>query len=192
MPATSPLLFLDFDGVLVLQNASKTRQIAEALKTIGSGKGAIEEFQDLWPGLFERRARDYLKALHHEFQLTYCLTSPWAQWIDKPTMVKLLRLGGLEFVASRLHSRWEIAPPDQATSRYAAITHWLKLNGTNGAPWWVLDAESSGASQLDWPQEIQTRTIVCFRDVGLTDFESERLRQALKANSASGSTGHEH
>lgn len=62
MPANS-LLFLDFEGVLVVQNASKIRQIAEALKTIGSGKAVIEDFQDLWPGLFERRARDYLKVL---------------------------------------------------------------------------------------------------------------------------------
>lgn len=174
----SPLLFLDFEGVLVLQSAAKIRQIAEALKSIGSGKAAIEDFKDLWPGLFERRARDYLKALHDEFQFAYCLTSPWAKWIDKPTMLLLLRQGGLEFVAGRLHSRWEIAPQDQATSRSAAITHWLRLNGTE-IPWWVLDAQSSGSSELDWPPDMQARAIVCFRDVGLTDFESERLRQAL-------------
>ena len=181
MPANSPLLFLDFEGVLVVQNATKTRQIAEALKTIGSGKAAIEDFKELWPGLFERRARDYLKVLHEEFQLTYCLTTPWAQWIDRSTMVKLLRQGGLEFVASRLHSRWETASADPSLSRPQAIEHWLQLNGNHDTPWWVVDAEAGGASHLDWPPDMQTRAIVCFSDVGWTDFESEKLRQAIKS-----------
>ena len=175
------MLFLNFEGVLVLQNPGKIRQIVEALKTIGSGKATIDDFKDLWPGLFERRARDYLKVLHDEFQMTYCLTSPWTQWIDKQTMVKLLRQGGLEFVAGRLHSRWETTSADPSLSRPHAITHWLRLNGNPDTAWWVVDAEAGGASHLDWPPDIQTRAIACFSDLGWTDFESEKLRKALKS-----------
>lgn len=183
MPATSSLLFLDFEGVLVVQGATKIQQIAQALKSIGSGKTTTEDFQDLWPGMFERRARDYLNALHEEFQLTYCLTSTWAQWIDKPTMVKLLRQGGLEFVANRLHSRWELALSDPAKSRSDAIAHWLQLNGQNDLQWVLLDDEASGDSLSEWPEDMQTRTVLCFSDVGLTGFELEKLRSMLKPRS---------
>ncbi len=180
MSSTPPLLFLDFEGVLVLQSAVKYQQIADALRTVGSGKADIEDFTDEWQGLFERRARENLKALDAEFQLTYCLTLPWAQMVDKANMIRLLRRGGLEFVASRLHPRWEAAATGQTNPRSQAVTSWLKVHGIETESWFVLDAGSSGTDCNEWPDKMLTHTIACISDVGFTDFEAEKLRIALQ------------
>ena len=180
MSSPRPLLFLGFEGVLVLQSLSKQESLAEALRAIGRGDAELEDYGDVLAGLFERHACDYLKAIHNEFRLTYCLTSEWTQLADKNTMAKLLRHCRLEFVANNLHPRWETGRSDPSSTRVDAIERWLKLNDATDLNWFVLDSEKKDANFSTFSEDRQSRTLRCFGDVGFTEFEFRELRQALK------------
>lgn len=102
MTPAAPLLFLEFEGVLVLGGSAKMAFVTQAVNDIARGKSTWREHQEAWDGLFAAEAVRQLKALHDQFQLQYCLSTDWTGFLDKAAMLNVLRLSGLGFVASNL------------------------------------------------------------------------------------------
>ena len=117
MSSPALLLFLDLEGVLVLNEDIKRSQVEDAIRTIAIGKSRWKDFQEFWDGLFEPAAVIQLKTLHDQFELQYCLTSEWTSMMDRTAMLSLLHLSGLEFIASNLHARWETRSGQTASAR---------------------------------------------------------------------------
>lgn len=179
MSSPTLLLFLELEGVLVLNGSDKRLQVEDAIRTIASGKSSWQDYQKLWDGLFEPAAVSQLKSLHDQFELHYCLTTDWTSMMDRAAMRNLLRLSGLGFVAGNLHARWETRSGQAASDRADAIENWLGFDPANQGLWAALDselhdygAEIFSASHLEF-------SVVCCRDVGLTGFETGMLREAF-------------
>lgn len=179
MSSPALLLFLELEGVLVLNGSIKRAQVEDAIRAIASGKSRWEGYQELWDGLFEPAAVDQLKSLHDQFELHYCLTSDWTSMMDRAAMHNLLRLSGLGFVAGNLHARWETRSSQAASNRADAIENWLGFDPANQGLWAALDSELHDSSAELFSATHPEFSVVCCRDVGLTGFETGKLREAL-------------
>lgn len=179
MSSPALLLFLELEGVLVLNESIKRSQVEDAIRTIASGKSRWKDYQELWDGLFEPAAVIQLKTLHDQFELHYCLTSEWTSMMDRTAMLYLLRLSGLGFVASNLHARWETRSAQAVSDRADAIENWLCFNPAHKGLWAALDSELHGSGTEFFSASHPEFSVVCCRDVGLTSFETGKLREAF-------------
>ena len=107
MSSPALLLFLELDGVLVLNGSFKRALVADAIRTIAAGEYKWGDFEELWDALFDLEPIRQLKILHEQFEPQYCLTSDWTALMDRTAMLNVLRLSGLGFVVNNLHARWE-------------------------------------------------------------------------------------
>lgn len=173
------LLFLELDGVLVLNGAAKRVQLENAVRTIASGEAKWRDYQHLWDKLFEPEPVKQLKLLHDQFEPLYCLTSDWTSLMDRSAMLNVLRLSGLGFVASHLHARWDTGSAANVSHHATAIESWIGINADHEHLWAAIDSEQSDVQLVSWPVTHATFMVHCCRDVGLTSFETEVLRAAL-------------
>ena len=174
MKTPAPLLFLELEGVLVLGGSKKRELVADAVSAIARGNATWRDHHDIWENLFAAEPVRQLKALHHQFQLRYCLTTNWAGLLDKAATLNVLRLSGLGFVASNLHARWEV---DRVVRRSDQIEAWLRHHSDQHDQWVVLDSEVRGPDVLLWPEHLAAHTVFCCSDVGLTGFEAGDTRE---------------
>jgi hypothetical protein len=179
MTPAAPLLFLEFEGVLVLGGSAKMAFVTQAVNDIARGKSTWREHQETWDGLFAAEAVRQLKALHDQFQLQYCLSTDWTGFLDKAAMLNVLRLSGLGFVASNLHARWEVGRGLGAVRRSDQIEAWLHHYSDQDGQWVVLESEVHGPDVLLWPEHIAAHTVFCCSDVGLTGFEAGAIREGF-------------
>ena len=173
------LLFLELDGVLILNGIAKRMQVADAIRSIASGEAKWRDYQDLWDQLFEPEPVKQLKLLHDQFEPLYCLTSDWTSLMDRSAMLNVLRLSGLGFVASHLHARWDAGTAPADSHKPRAIKSWLSINPDHEHLWAALDSEHSDVERENFPATNAEFTVCCCRDVGLTIFETETLKAAL-------------
>ncbi len=177
MKSPAPLLFLELEGVLVLGGSTKKALVAETVSAIARGDSRWGDHHDLWQRLFAPEPVRQLKSLHDQFQTLYCLTTDWAGFMDKATMLNALRLSGLGFVASNLHARWELDRGLGAVRRSDQIEAWLRHHSDQHDQWVVLDSEVRGPDVLLWPEHMAAHTVFCCSDVGLTGFEAGAVRE---------------
>ena len=94
MSSPALLLFLELEGVLVLNGSTKRALVADAIRTIAAGESKWMDYQELWDQLFDPEPTRQLKILHDRFDPLYCLTSDWTALMDRPAMLHVLRLSG--------------------------------------------------------------------------------------------------
>ena len=176
MSTPSLLLFLELEGVLVLNASAKRALVADAIRTIAAGQYKWGEFEALWDVLFDPEPIRQLKILHDQFEPLYCLTSDWTALMDRTAMLHVLRSSGLGFVAKNLHTRWETASAHTQLQFVDAIETWLGVNPDHNSLWAAVDSERRDSVQQNLPATNAKFTVLCCRDVGLTSFETERLR----------------
>ena len=168
------LLFLEFEGVLVLGGSAKRDMVADTVSDIARGNSTWRDHQVLWTNLLEAEPLRQLKALHNQFQLQYCLTTDWTGFLDKAAMLNVLHLSGLGFVAGNLHARWEVDQGHRAV-RTDQIKTWLHLNSDWYDRWLALDSDVRGPGVQDWPKELTDFAVFCCSDAGLTQFEADAI-----------------
>jgi hypothetical protein len=168
------LLFLEFEGVLVLAGSAKRDVVADTVSDIARGNSTWRDHQVLWTTLFEAEPLRQLKALHNQFQLQYCLTTDWTGFLDKAAMLNVLHLSGLGFVAGNLHARWEVDQGHRAV-RTDQIKTWLHLNSDWQDRWLALDSDVRGPGVQNWPKELTDFAVFCCSDAGLTQFEADAI-----------------
>lgn len=179
MNSPALLLFLEFEGVLILNGSAKRVQLEDAIRFIASGEAKWRDYQDLWDQLFEPEPVKQLKLLHDQFEPLYCLTSDWTALMDRSAMLNVLRLSGVGFVASHLHARWDAGSSPADSHKPRAIESWLGINPDHKHLWAALDSEHSDVERDNLPTTDAEFTVRCCRDVGLTSFETARLQAAF-------------
>lgn len=163
-----PLLFLDFDDVLVLN-----------LDGNPGGYDAIAPNPppDIWQKLFHAPAVAVLRTVFEEFAPAYVITTSWLQFLHPEGLVQILRRCGLDFVADNLHEQPE-APFTRGRTRADAIAAWLQANH-RGEPYVILDDTLSGTG-LDQPiWQKGERVVLCDVRIGLLPDHLPAIRRAL-------------
>ena len=179
MSSPALLLFLKLDGVLVLNGSSKRSCVADAVRSVASGESDWQDHQELWNQLFEPEPIRQLQILHDQFEPTYCLTSDWTATMDRSATLIVLNLSGLGFVGRNLHARWETGSAESASGRAVAIENWLGINPDHKALWAALDSDLHDSAGAQFVESHADYSVRCCRDVGLSNFETEKLQAAL-------------
>lgn len=177
-----PVLFLDFDDVICLNKPFGGYEAIHAISRLSKEPDLPPtEYQKLWEQLFDASAKAYLKALHDEFLPWYVLSTSWWWLLDKNALVSILTKCGLQFVADNLHPSWATPKRMQPDIRAREISNWQGANPGFEDLWVVLDDELSGTGFADWPIQAREPFIVlCKENVGLTEVEFEKLRNAFQ------------
>lgn len=180
--ASIPLVFLDIDDVLCL---NLPYGMVEALAVLNDAHpNPLLVLREL----FEPRAREALAQVQAAMQgrLCYVISSTWREALDRGQMDRLLRGGGLAFVADALHdeARWCTPLKFGRSRRVDEIAQWLDQYH-RGEPFVVIDDMFSGASlkpALTNPSHpLSGRVVLCQEYVGLTDAHVQRIVEALRA-----------
>lgn len=179
MSSPALLLFLELEGVLVLNGSTKRALVAAAVRTIASGESKWRDYEELWDQLFDPEPIRQLKKLHDQFEPLYCLTSDWTSMMDRSAMLVVLNLSGLGFVGRNLLGRWETESGQSVSGRAGAIEKWLGINPDHKELWVTLDSELHDSAEQPFPDSHADYRVLCCRDVGLTNFEIEKLRVAF-------------
>ena len=160
MSSPALLLFLELEGVLVLNGSTKRALIADAIRTIAAGEYKWRDYQELWEELFDPEPIRQLKVLHEQFEPLYCLTSDWTALMDRTAMLHVLRLSGLGFVANNLHARWETGSAHTQSHFVEAIETWLGINPDHNSLWAAVDSERRDSVQQNLPATYAEFTVL--------------------------------
>ncbi len=179
------VLFLDIDDVLCLNQPFGGYDVLQALSEVSKGTSQIQDFPDLWAGLFSERAVSLVAAIHSEFNPNYVLSTSWRQFMNRPALEAVLKKTGLGFVVENFHSDWQTpeldatpqawGPPVRAT-RADEISAWLQTN-PGCTHWAVLDDQLSGTGLVG--QRWKSRVVLCKENVGFGDAEFRALKAIL-------------
>lgn len=187
-----PVLFLDFDDVLCLNNPYGGYDVIEALAQVEKKSAKVRDFQEIWQQLFAPDAKTHLKALHDEFSPCYVLSTSWRHFMNRDALAAVLANCGLKFVAQNLHPHGETPISMSQQLRAREIGLWLADHPEQRDNWVVLDDERSGTGyeEHDPHQEDLPFIVLCREGIGLTALEHAKLRAAFllrKANNRKGS-----
>lgn len=163
-----PLLFLDFDDVICLNNPYGGFDVAMASKELPD---------DLWAKLWHAPAVSALLEVIDINKPRVVVTSSWLQFLDHEGVLKLLETTGLSEVAQSLHPAWE-APQSRGQSRHDSIMQWLSQHHI-GEPFLILDDYLSGTGLVGSKFERDGRIVLCEVDVGFTVAHIEKAHRAL-------------
>lgn len=166
-----PLLFLDFDDVICLNNPYGGFDVAMASKELPD---------DLWSKLWHAPAVSALLKVIDINKPRVVVTSSWLQFLDHEGLLKLLEITGLSEIGQSLHPAWE-APQSRGQSRHDAIMQWLSQHHV-GEPFLILDDFLSGTGLVGSQFERDGRILLCEIDVGFTVADIEKANRALTAS----------
>lgn len=174
----NPILFLDFDDVICLNEPYGGYDALSAFAEATRNQTSIQTDAPLWSGLFDAQASEHLKQVHEEFSPNYVLSTSWRWFFDRDALVQTLDLGGLSFVAEHLHMNWSTPQLSRQAHRAVEIKGWLAEH-PECTSWVVLDDELSGTGFSSWSREPRKFVVLCQAGVGLQKAEFEQLKQAL-------------
>jgi hypothetical protein len=162
-----PIIFLDFDDVIVLN-------------TIYSGYDVISpgaKPADLYSKLFHPPAVAVLLHLVELHNPRVVITTSWLRFFERDGMEQLFNKTAMDTIASALHDAWE-APALRGMSRLEQIDVWLALHH-NGEPYVVLDDVLSGTGLLKSSHHLDNRVVFCEEGIGLHDGHLAQINAAL-------------
>lgn len=178
MANKQPLIFLDIDDVLALNNGIGGFDVLEALGQFQTGKSEVTDFQHLWDALFDKQAVQHLLQLHDEFQPLYVISSSWTRFMNREAIAACLFHGGLPFVCQNLHTDWETEKIPRAL-RSEQIDSWLANHPDYKDRWIALDDMVSGTGYWDATNGSDCEfVVICQEGIGLQASEYA-LAQAL-------------
>lgn len=177
-----PVLFLDFDDVLCLNNPVGGYDVMEALGEVQHGRKALGDFANIWGTLFDPAAKAFLEEIHREFQPHYVLSTSWTRFMNQGALVAVLRQTGLGFVADHLHADWETVKGPRYLRR-DEIRQWLTRHPEVKEHWVVVDDIESGTGLH--PRHMSESeghfVVLCEVNVGLDADKYGELRRAFVA-----------
>jgi len=162
-----PIVFLDIDDVLCLNNPYGGFDALEAVK------GRHADPDTVLREIFAAGPKRVLESVHKEMggQLRYVISSSWRQAFSREQIERVFRTADVGFVAVGLHEKWETPSRLWKTDRVEEIESWLHYHH-QGEPFVVLDDDFSGASLTGFDEELKhplaTRVVLCPVGVGLT------------------------
>lgn len=169
-PSQPPLLFLDLDDVLCINNPYGGYDVLAG----ASGPAPADLCERIW----HPPATAALKMIFDEFAPEVVITSSWLRFFDREGVVSLLGKTGLGYVADSLHVAWE-APQNRGATRLVAVESWLAKNHS-GQPFVVLDDSLSGTGLRGSLLDQAGCLVLCEVGVGLGEGQLGAVRRALK------------
>lgn len=173
-----PLLFLDIDDVLCLNDKYGGYDVIEAVHERHESPNAV------FRHVFNRSACDALEQVHKAMDghMRYVISSTWREALDRGQLREVFRRSGLGFVASSLHEAWCTPVRFYRGIRVDDIAAWLDRHH-RGEPFAIVDDTFSGPSlkpALTNPAHpFAGRVVLCQENVGLLPAHVEPLLAAL-------------
>ena len=164
-----PLIFLDFDDVICLNNPYGGFDVKIFEKADPS--------KDFWEKLFDKNAKEILLSILGEFRPRVVITTSWLRFMDRDSFVTLFKKTGLEKVAESLHEQWE-APQLHQWNRFDAIDQWMQKS-YEGEALVILDDKVSGDRLIGSKFDKAGQLILCDLDIGLTQQHLKIIRASL-------------
>jgi len=181
-----PIVFLDIDDVLCLNNPYGGSDALEAVK----GRHAAPD--TVLREIFAAEPKRVLESVHKEMggQLRYVISSTWRQVFSREQIERVFRTADVGFIAVGLHEKWETPTRLWRTDRIEEIGSWLH-HYHQGEHFVVLDDDYSGTSLTGIDQDLNhplaARVVLCPVGVGLTvkhlPIILDALRRPLAENS---------
>lgn len=161
-----PLLFLDLDDVLCLNNHYGGRHLQ--LDPVPP---------DLYQRLWSAPAVAALKQVLDEAKPTVVLTTSWLSFMDLAAARQLFSVSGLVELADALHPAGE-APQLWGKTRLDAIDAWLQRHRWSGK-YAILDDRESGTGLRRSRHNKAGRVVLCDVGVGFSELLVPKLLNAL-------------
>lgn len=182
MSACFPVLFLDIDDVLCLNNGLSGIDVVDAVN------GRHDDPAAVYRGAFASGAVQVLERVHEAMggELHYVISSTWRWSLGREQFREVFGGGGLGFVAAKLHEpdRWCTPMRETPGMRVDEIADWLRRHH-RGEAFAIVDDEFSGHSlqpALTRPNHpFFGRVVLCQEGVGLRDEHAQTLVDALSA-----------
>ncbi len=168
-----PLLFLDFDDVICLNNPYGGFDVKIFAKSDPSN--------EFWGKLFDKNAKEILLSIVDEFNPKVVITTSWLRFMDRDSFVTLFKKTGLEKVAESLHEQWE-APQLHKWNRFEAIDQWMQKFHKD-EPFVILDDKDSGIGLRGSKFDKTGQLILCDLDIGLTRQHLDAIKVSLTEQS---------
>src|SRR6202165_5143303 len=162
-----PIVFLDIDDVLCLNNPYGGSDALEAVK------GRHADPDTVLREIFAAEPKRVLESVHKEMggQLRYVISSSWRQVFSREQIERVFRTADVGFVPVGLHEKWETPSRLRRTDRIEEIESWLH-HYHHGEPFVVLHDDYSGKSLMridqDLTHPLAARVVLCPVGVGLT------------------------
>jgi hypothetical protein len=175
----APILFLDIDDVLCLNDKYGGYDVIDALK--GRHRSAEAVFRDV----FSHAACDTLKQIHDamEGSVRYVISSTWREKFDREQLGDVFRRCGCDFIAASIHEAWRTPVNKPAGERGNDIAQWLDRH-LRGEPFAIVDDTYSGLSLqpalTDPSHPFAGRVVLCQERVGLLPEHIEPLLNGLR------------
>lgn len=168
MDTTHPIVFLDFDDVVVLNRPGQFG---------GYDVLAPNPPDELWSQLFHAPAMQTLVEVIAEHDARVVITTSWLRFMLRESFERLFTKAGLEVLSQSLHDAWD-APQNRGQTRAEAIDCWLAEHH-RGEAYIVLDDELSGTGLSGSVHAKRGRVVLCRKDVGLHRGHLQLIRAAL-------------
>lgn len=175
----SLILFLDFDDVICLNNPFGGYDALTALAEAARAGTPLRALDELWVKLFDAQAVLHLTLVNEAFSPQYVLSTSWRWFFERDLLEKTLELGGLGFVARRLHLDWTTPQASRRAHRAVEIKQWVDRHPESAQSWAVLDDGLSGTGFENWPKEQRKFVVLCQEGVGFQKEELQRLKSAF-------------
>lgn len=174
-----PIIFLDFDDVLCLNAPYGGYDAKLALVRAPRSGDSIDDTTELWNRLFDSNAKQNLQAIDEEFSPRYVLSTSWTWLFEKDELIEIMRLSGLNFVATNLHETWSTPKRERSGVRADEVRGWLNLYHDCANVWVVLDDKLSGTGFQSWGHKALANVVLCQVEVGFQSLEFEQLKKSL-------------
>jgi hypothetical protein len=174
-----PILFLDIDDVVCLNETYGGYDVVEALRGRHSRPATV--FREV----FNQRACDVLRQVHGAMngRLRYVVSSTWREALDLAQVTRVFNEGGLDFVTSAFHEFWRTPVSHYWGVRADDIARWLD-RWHAAEPFAIADDTYSGSSLKPALTESLhpyfDRVVLCQENEGLVSEHVRPLVSALK------------
>lgn len=174
-----PVIFLDFDDVICLNQRYGGYDILEAYSCVARSGTPIDVEDELWREIFDISAKRNLLQIHEKFSPQYVLSTSWRWFFDRNMLEQTLKMTELGFVAANLHEDWSTPLITRGAHRAAEISRWLSSHPESEASWAVLDDKLSGTGFFAWPHDRRKFVVLCHEGIGFQENELRLLNQLL-------------
>ena len=168
MNTTHPIIFLDFDDVVVLNRPGQFG---------GYEVIAPNPQPEMWRQLFNVPSTQTLVQAIAEHDARVVITTSWLRFMLRESFEQLFSKACLKVLAQSLHAAWE-APQNRGETRAMAIDSWLAKHHC-GEPYVILDDEMSGTGLRGSVHDGRRRVVLCEKDIGLHPGHLMAIRAAL-------------
>jgi hypothetical protein len=180
-PTPRPLVFLDIDDVLCLNQTYGGYDVLGAFELVRKGNPlGLDLNPELWKNIFFAEGVANLRALHDEFQPEYVMSTSWRRFFTEDRLREVFSRTGLDFVNANLKAQWETPQLWGSGARHYEIKEWLNQHGTPGQPILIIDDHGSGSGLSSSDFGCAKQVVLCTVNKGFVASKLKLARTLLR------------